>query len=53
VEQQGVAIARQWQGKHVSTAMNKYAKIKELLKAVFSIWSAPRLYNPLNYWVFI
>jgi hypothetical protein len=36
--------AWRWHGKHISAAMNQHA-IEELLEAVFSMWSAPRLYN--------
>jgi hypothetical protein len=44
-EQEQVAGARQWHGKHVSAAMNNHATIEELLEVVFSIWSMPRLYS--------
>jgi hypothetical protein len=44
LEQEEAAIARQRQGKHVSAAMNQHTTIEELLKVVFSVWSAPRLY---------
>jgi hypothetical protein len=33
------AIARQWRGKHVSTATNKHASTEELLEVVFSAQS--------------
>jgi hypothetical protein len=39
------AIAGQWCVNHVAAALNKRATIKELLEAVFSIWSMLRLYN--------
>jgi hypothetical protein len=45
VKQEEAAIATQWHGKHVSTAMNLQATIKELLEVVFSVWSALRLYS--------
>jgi hypothetical protein len=40
-----LVIARQRHSKHVSAAMNQYATTKEMLEVVFSVWSAPRLYN--------
>jgi hypothetical protein len=45
MEQAEVAIAKQWHGKHVSTAVNQHATIEELLEAVFSMQSVPRLYS--------
>jgi hypothetical protein len=37
-------IATQRRGKH-SAATNQHATTEELLEAVFSMWSAPRLYS--------
>jgi hypothetical protein len=37
--------ARQRPGKHMSAATNKHATTEELWRAVFSVWSVPRLYN--------
>jgi hypothetical protein len=45
VEEEKAAIAKQRRGKHVSIATNKYATIEELLEAVLSGRSTPRLYN--------
>jgi hypothetical protein len=45
VEQEGVVIARQQHGKHVSAAKNQHSTIEELLEVVFSVWSVPRLYS--------
>jgi hypothetical protein len=45
IVEEEAAIARQRHGKHISTAMNKHETIEELLEAVFSMQSAPRLYN--------
>jgi hypothetical protein len=45
VEQEEVAIARQRSSKRVSAAMNQHTTIEELLEGVFSVWSAPKLYN--------
>jgi hypothetical protein len=39
------ATAKQQCGKHVSTAMNQQATIKELTEAVFSVRVAPWLYS--------
>jgi hypothetical protein len=36
-------IAKQWCGKHISAAVNQRATVEELLEAVFSVWSTPRL----------
>jgi hypothetical protein len=45
VEQEQRPIARQWRSKSISAAMNKHKTIEELLEAVSSVWSVPRLYN--------
>jgi hypothetical protein len=45
VEQEEADIARQRLGKHISAANNQQAKIQELLEAMFSVWSAPKLYS--------
>jgi hypothetical protein len=45
VEQEDVAVARQRHSKRISTATNKHVTTEELLEIVFSMWSAPRLYN--------
>lgn len=39
------AIARWQHGKYVSPATNKHVAIKELLEAMLSIWSMPKLYS--------
>jgi hypothetical protein len=39
----GVAIAGHWLGKHIPMATDTDAAVEELLKAVFSVWSMPRL----------
>jgi hypothetical protein len=40
------AVARQWlSSRHVKAATDTQAKTKELLEAVFSMRSVPRLYN--------
>jgi hypothetical protein len=38
-----VVIARQWHGKHISTAMNQHTTIEELWEAVFSVSQSARL----------
>jgi hypothetical protein len=45
MEKEGTAISRQLHGKDVSSTMNQQATIKEMLEAVFSVWSALRLYS--------
>jgi hypothetical protein len=45
VEQIDAAIAMQRCGKHISAAVNEYATVEELLEAVFSMQSVPRLYR--------
>jgi hypothetical protein len=45
MEQEPAAVARQRRGIHVSTATNQHVTIDVLLEAVFSVWSAPRLYS--------
>jgi hypothetical protein len=49
VQPEETAIARQRHGKHVSVAVDMHATVEELLEAVFSMWSVPRLYNE-NLW---
>jgi hypothetical protein len=40
------SIARQWpSNRHMIAATVMYATEEELLKAMFSVWSKPRLYN--------
>jgi hypothetical protein len=39
------AIARRLHGKYVSAARNKSVAIKELLEAMLSMWSMPKLYS--------
>jgi hypothetical protein len=39
------AIARRQRGKDFSAATNQPATMDELLEAVFSVWSAPRIYS--------
>jgi hypothetical protein len=38
-------IAREWLGKHTSAMTNMHATTEELLEAVFSVWSVPRLHT--------
>jgi hypothetical protein len=45
VEKEEEAIARQLRGKHVSASTNQHATIEELLEAMYSSWSAPRLHS--------
>jgi hypothetical protein len=45
VEQIKAAIARQLHGGHISVAIKKHAITEEILEAVFSMWSMPRLQN--------
>jgi hypothetical protein len=45
VERIDAAISRQWNDEHVSAAKNQHATIAELLEAVFSMQSLPRLYG--------
>jgi hypothetical protein len=45
MKQEEVAIATQWHGKHVSTAMNQLAETEELLEVWFSVWSTLRLHG--------
>jgi hypothetical protein len=40
-----MAIARQQLSKHITVAMNMHSTIEELLEAVFSMQSVPRLRN--------
>jgi hypothetical protein len=51
VEWRHGAIARQWHGKHISTAMNQHARIEELLEIMFSMLSVLRLHNEATSWV--
>jgi hypothetical protein len=44
-EREETAVAKQGLGKQVSSARNNQAKIEELLEAMFSMWSVPRLYK--------
>jgi hypothetical protein len=44
VEAKELAIVRQQLGKHTPIATDMHATT-ELLEAVFSLWSVPRLYN--------
>jgi hypothetical protein len=45
-KQEEMSIARLWHGKNISAPMNNWATITgELLDAVFSMQSMPRLYN--------
>jgi hypothetical protein len=39
------AISRQRPGKHVASAKDRHAEIKEMLEAVFPMWSVLRLYS--------
>jgi hypothetical protein len=41
----GAAIATQRRGKHVLSAMSKHARLEELLVAMFSMLSVPRLHG--------
>jgi hypothetical protein len=45
VEPEETSIIRQWLGKHVPSARNTQAAKEEFLEALFSVGSAPRLYN--------
>jgi hypothetical protein len=45
VELEDTSTAGQWLGKHFTGATNRQATIEELLETLFSIGSAPRLYN--------
>jgi hypothetical protein len=45
VEPEETAIAGQHHGKHMSAAMDTHATVEELLEAVFSVWSMPRLHG--------
>jgi hypothetical protein len=50
VQPEETAIARQWHTKHMSAATDTRIEwVEELLEAVFSVWSVPRLYNE-NLW---
>jgi hypothetical protein len=42
-EQKETTVARERLGKHVPVATDTQATIEELLEAVFSMWSVPRL----------
>jgi hypothetical protein len=45
MEPEETSIARQRLGKHIPAATNTQATLKEFLETVFSVGSAPRLYN--------
>jgi hypothetical protein len=45
VEREEAAIARQRRCKHISAANIQHAIVDELLEAVFSVRSVPRLYS--------
>jgi hypothetical protein len=45
VEQTDAGTARQQHGKHLSAAADTCATVEELLDAVFSTWSVPRLHD--------
>jgi hypothetical protein len=45
MEPEETSITRQRLSKHVPAATNTQATIEELLEAMFSVGSAPRLYN--------
>jgi hypothetical protein len=45
VEFVDVSIARKLKGKHVSVAKDMHGTMEEVLDAVFSVQSVPRLYN--------
>jgi hypothetical protein len=44
-EQEEMAIAMQWHIKHLSTVTSQHMRTDELVEAVFSMWSATRLYG--------
>jgi hypothetical protein len=48
VEREETSISRQQLGKHASMAMNTHATTEELLEAVSSTQSVPRLYNEVT-----
>jgi hypothetical protein len=43
VEKVEVGFARQWHGRHISTAMSQHAALEKLLEAVFSVTQSVRL----------
>jgi hypothetical protein len=45
VEKEETTTARQRLSKHASVAIDTHTTLEELLEAVFSVWSEPRLYN--------
>jgi truncated hemoglobin YjbI len=45
VGQVEAAIARHRRCEHVFAVKNQHTKTEEILEAVFSVWSAPRLYS--------
>jgi hypothetical protein len=44
-EREETSVAREWLGKHIPVATSTHATVKELLEAMFSMQSAPRLYK--------
>jgi hypothetical protein len=50
VESEETAVARKLHGKHISSVTNTHATIEELLEAVFSLRSVPRLYKESAWW---
>jgi hypothetical protein len=42
---ENTSVAYQWHGKHFSAVANNHAATEELLEAVFSMRSVPRLYK--------
>jgi hypothetical protein len=48
MEQEEVAVTRQWPGKHVSSVTNRHTMIAELLEAAFAVWSLLKLSG--GYW---
>jgi hypothetical protein len=49
---ENTSITRERNSKHVSAVTNNHAKTEELLEAVFSMLSVPRLYKK-NQWEFL
>jgi hypothetical protein len=45
IVEEDVAVARLRRGKYVSAATNQHARRGQLLEAVFSVLSAPKLYS--------
>jgi hypothetical protein len=44
MEEEEMAVARQWLGKHFSTAMNQHGN-RGIVGSMFSKWSILRLHN--------